>query len=104
MKWFQYDERLQIEVPVIQKSWDKISKEEQENILTKWEKVRGRIPDRIKELEKEIENKQAQLNEEENFEASCILNIQIADLASVINDLWIWYRINQTINSTKIHS
>ncbi len=54
-----------------------------------------KIPDRIKELEHYINAKQHHLNNEEDFEISCKLNSEIADLASIINDLWLWYRLTQ---------
>ncbi|MEV2532474.1 hypothetical protein ABND92_18120, partial [Paenibacillus larvae] len=53
-------------------------------------------------LEKKIVRKQLQLYEEENFEISCRLNSDIAELASTINDLHIWFRLNQEIEP-KVH-
>ena len=55
----------------------------------------GLIPDRIISLEEIINTKQAQLSNETNFELSCQLNHEIADLASIINDLWLWFRTDQ---------
>ncbi|OZM57983.1 hypothetical protein CIB95_06400 [Lottiidibacillus patelloidae] len=101
---FEYDNRLGITIPDLHKFWDQYSKEEQAEILFKWEKIRGTIPDRIKDLEIEINNKQEQLNVEENFEKSCQLNSDIAELASIINDLWLWFRANQRIDSGKTHA
>ncbi|WP_042354800.1 hypothetical protein [Bacillus rubiinfantis] len=99
---FSYDNRLGIYIPVLKLDWDEYSKEIQEEILLYWENIRGAIPDRIIELENEINQKQAQLNDENDFSRSCQLNSEIAELASIINDLWLWYRANQTI-SAKIH-
>ncbi|WP_349408139.1 hypothetical protein [Pseudalkalibacillus sp. SCS-8] len=99
---FQIDERLGIKLPVLEQSWNQYTIQSQETILSEWETIRGKIPDRIKELECEINRKQSQLNIEENFERSCQLNSEIAELASIINDLWIWYRMNNHI-STKGH-
>ena len=73
----------------------------QHAILLKWEQVRGKIPDRIKELEHYINTKQHYLNNEEDFEVSCKLNSEIADLASIINDLWLWYRLTQNVSEGK---
>jgi hypothetical protein len=101
---FEYDERLGITIPDLHKHWEQFSKKEQAEILYKWEKIRGRIPDRIKELEIEINAKQEQLNVEEDFAKSCQLNADIADLASIINDLWLWFRANQRIDYTKSHA
>jgi hypothetical protein len=78
------------------------SLETQEEILLYWEQVRGSIPDRISDLEIQINQKQALLSNESNFPRSCNLNTEIADLASIINDLWLWYRSNE-VHSTKAH-
>ena len=96
--WFVYDERLGIEVPELTQEWESYPVEVRSAILDKWETIRGRIPDRIRELEQRIRELQRQLDEEEDFEASCRLNADIAEQASRINDLNIWYRINQTID------
>lgn len=94
MNFFKFDERLQLNVPNLQKPFECYGKTEQDFILLKWEQIRGTIPDRIKELEAEINQKQNQLNDEENFEVSCKLNAEIAEMASMINELWILYRLN----------
>lgn len=99
---FIYDERLGIRLPHLQKEWDMYTKEEQAEILLEWETIRGKIPDRIIELEQQINEKQRQLGEENDFSRSCTLNFEIAALASIINDLWIWYRMNQTVTN-RIH-
>ncbi|AIM15889.1 MULTISPECIES: hypothetical protein [Neobacillus] len=99
---FSFDQRLGIDIPNLAAEWEEYSKKTQEEILLHWERIRGSIPDRIAELEKEINQKQAQLSNENDFLRSCQLNTEIAELASIINDLWIWYRANQTI-SGKVH-
>ncbi|ART77617.1 hypothetical protein B4U37_16835 [Sutcliffiella horikoshii] len=101
---FVKDPRLGIFLPQLDIEWAQYNKETQQEILLKWEKIRGSIPDRIKELEEEINFKQAQLNDEADFERSCELNSEIADHASIINDLWLWYRMNQHVSSSKVHS
>ncbi|MFX3625391.1 MAG: radical SAM protein [Ectobacillus sp.] len=103
-QYFKFDGRLGIEVPYLKQDWEDIPSAEQHGILLKWEEIRGKIPDRIKSLEALINEKQHQLNHEGNFHVSCILNSEIAELASIINDLWIWYRINQDISAEKAHS
>jgi hypothetical protein len=100
---FLYDERLGIELPSLALEWEDYDKQTQQAILLYWEKIRGRIPDRIADLERFINEKQACLEEEMDFKKSCQLNSEIAELASIINDLWIWYRINQDV-TTKVHS
>ncbi|MDX8359292.1 MULTISPECIES: hypothetical protein [Bacillaceae] len=99
---FIMDKRLGISIPKLQKNWEDFTKNDQQAILLHWEKVRGKIPDRIADLEKIINNKQAALGNENDFQRSCILNSEIAELASIINDLWLWYRINQNVTE-KIH-
>lgn len=96
--WFVFDERLGIEVPELEHEWETYPLEVRSAILDKWETIRGRIPDRILELEQRIRELQRRLDEEEDFETSCRLNADIAEQASRINDLNIWYRINQTID------
>ncbi|MHA4409831.1 radical SAM protein [Bacillus cereus] len=102
-KYFLYDEHLGIEIPHLQEDWEEIPEKMQHAILLKWEQVRGKIPDRIKELEYYINKKQHYLNNEEDFEVSCKLNSEIADLASIINDLWLWYRLTQNVSEGKAH-
>ncbi|MFF2449299.1 hypothetical protein ACFVSW_19835 [Neobacillus sp. NPDC058068] len=99
---FSFDQRLGIFLPDLTEEWNDYSKDTQQEILFHWEQIRGSIPDRIFELEKEINHKQAQLSDENNFTRSCQLNTEIAELASIINDLWLWYRANQTL-SEKVH-
>ncbi|RSK28163.1 hypothetical protein EJF36_15440 [Bacillus sp. HMF5848] len=100
--FFTFDNRLGIYLPQLNKSWESYDTSTQQTILLHWESIRGKIPDRIKELEEMINSKQAALNKEENFQVSCDLNSDIAELASIINDLWLWYRMNQTV-SAKVH-
>ncbi|MCA1065945.1 hypothetical protein QTG56_10695 [Rossellomorea sp. AcN35-11] len=90
--FFVYDSRLNIDLPRPSKEWHDYSPQEQEQILLHWERVRGMIPDRIQEIEEDIEGLQGKLAQEENFEESCRINGEISEKASEINDLWIWYR------------
>lgn len=96
---FVYNERLGIELPVLDRDWDQIREEERAGILVRWEQIRGSIPDRIQSIEQIIIRKQLQLNVEDDFPASCRLNFEIAELASCITDLHIWYRVNQEFSS-----
>lgn len=102
-QYFLFDSRLGIPLPALKENWDKYDLETRHAILLHWEKIRGSIPDRIAELEQFINLKQAQLSDESNFIRSCELNSEIAELASVINDLWLWYRTHQDITSDKMH-
>jgi hypothetical protein len=99
---FVRDTRLGISIPNLEKSWESLNQHEQSSVLLHWEKIRGTIPDRIVEIEEEINKLQDQLSAEESFDESCRLNFEISSLASVINDLWLWYRLNQQVSS-KIH-
>lgn len=100
---FDYDKRLGIAIPDLEKSWDSYDKMAQEEILLVWEDIRGNIPDRVRELEQEINRKQAELNDEDNFKRSCQLNTEISELASTINDLWLWFRSNGEISGKAHH-
>jgi hypothetical protein len=100
--FFSFNSRLGISIPDLQKPWYDYSDKDQQEIILTWETIRGRIPDRIGELETLINSKQAELNDENDFPRSCLLNSEISELASVINDLWLWYRTNQNV-STKVH-
>ncbi|MCM3587878.1 hypothetical protein M3182_19320 [Mesobacillus maritimus] len=95
--YFKYNQRLGISLPSFDRDWDTYSHETQYEILLYWEKIRGAIPDRIADLEALINSKQAELNNEADFNRSCQLNSEIAELASIINDLWLWYRTHQEI-------
>jgi hypothetical protein len=101
-EYFSFDDRLGIVIPDLSMELAEYSLETQEEILLYWEQVRGSIPDRISDLEIQINQKQALLSNESNFPRSCNLNTEIADLASIINDLWLWYRSNE-VHSTKAH-
>lgn len=99
---FIYNERLGIELPSLDQEWERYREEERADILVRWEEIRGTIPDRILSLERIIIRKQLQLNVEDDFPISCRLNYEIAELASCITDLHIWYRVNQEL-STRAH-
>ena len=89
---FQYDKRLGISVPAPDQEWLEYGADERQEIMHKWEMIRGKIPDRIHELEMLINEKQHALDHEDDFIQSCRLNTDISDLASIINDLWLWFR------------
>lgn len=100
---FKREERLGILLPILYLEWEEYAPVERTDILFKWEEIRSRIPDRVIALEAVINQKQAQLYQEDNFERSCDLNSEIAELASTINDLNIWFRIQQDFEPTEIH-
>jgi hypothetical protein len=103
-EYFIYDPRLHIRIPALKKTWSMYSIQTQNDILSEWERIRGHIPDRIVEIEELINCKQEELNHEEEFHRSCELNEEISELASIINDLWIWFRTTQHITKTKMHA
>ncbi|WP_396136212.1 hypothetical protein [Brevibacillus brevis] len=82
--------------------WESYSDEERADILLEWEEIRATIPDQIIRIEAVIIEKTKQMSEEENFLRSCELNSEIHELASVINDLNIWFRVQQD-HDTKVH-
>jgi hypothetical protein len=100
---FVYDERLDLPLPVLYCEWEEYPQAVQERILLEWEEIRGKIPERILRLERIIIAKQAQLDEEEHFATACRLNWEIAELASRINDLHLWFRANQEIHASSAH-
>lgn len=99
---FQMDERLGIRIPQLLSPWELMGEQERSDILMQWENIRGAIPDRIFALERVIIIKQDQLFDEDDFERSCQLNSEIAELASRINDLNLWYRTDQHMD-VKLH-
>lgn len=98
-EYFAYNDRLGISLPSFNTDWDRFSEETQHEILLHWEKIRGHIPDRISNIEMIINKKQAELYDESDFKRSCLLNSEIAELASIINDLWLWYRTHQDVTA-----
>lgn len=92
---FALDDRLGIAVPCLSVPWESLSREQQADVVEAWEAMRGRIPDRIFGFEERIRALQREMFEEEDFRRCCRLNDEIADLASRINDLHIWYRTEQ---------
>lgn len=95
---FIHDERLGIPLPVLHEDWEALTERERSELLHDWEQIRGRIPDRIFQLERSIIEKQNRLNAEDDFPASCRLNTEISELASCINDLHLWFRANQDVS------
>ena len=98
---FEMDERLGIRLPILEYEWNEYSAAVRSAILYEWEQIRAAIPDRIRELEREIVHKQSRVDEEDNFEESCRLTYEIAELASRINDLNLWYRVDQDIDAKR---
>ncbi len=99
---FILDERLGIRLPALGLEWEEYSSAERADILLEWEEIRATIPDQIIRVETVIIDKTKQMSEEENFARSCELNSEIHELASVINDLNIWFRVQQD-HETKMH-
>ncbi|GED66443.1 hypothetical protein BRE01_01450 [Brevibacillus reuszeri] len=99
---FVRDERLGIRLPALNLEWEEYSSTERADILLEWEEIRATIPDQILRVETIIIAKTTQMSEEENFTRSCELNSEIHELASVINDLNIWFRVQQD-HETKVH-
>ena len=101
-EYFFHDTRLGISVPSLQKDWDDYGERTQQSILLLWEGVRGRIPDRISTIEEEISHILTEMSNEHDFKRTCRLNAEIADLASIITDLLIWYRKQELFMDNKV--
>ncbi|MBM7648824.1 gas vesicle protein [Bacillus ectoiniformans] len=95
--YFIFDPRLGIHIPSLSDPWSDLTKDQQKEIIYTWEDIRGEIPDRIKILETSINEKQERLNQEDDFNVSCQLNQEISELASIINDLWLWFRASPAV-------
>jgi len=89
---FVHNERLGIKIPVLDREWYEYAKAEQEAMILQWEVIRSRIPDRIQELEAEINLLQAEASQEDDWDRVCELYEQLYTIASVINDLNIWHK------------
>ncbi len=96
---FCWDERLGIPVPALESDWEDLSLRQQQDVLARWELVRGDIPEQIVRLEARIKRMQEQMSLEDDFAACCRLNADIAELASRINDLNIWFRVRQDLDT-----
>lgn len=92
---FRYDERLGIRVPNLNKDWESLSPEDRHAMIIEWEKIRAKIPDRIMKLEQEINKRQEHIAEEDDWDKICKLYGEIYGIASAINDLHIWSRVEQ---------
>ncbi|WP_339062829.1 hypothetical protein [Tepidibacillus marianensis] len=88
---FIYDDRLGIHIPDFKVDWVDLSLIEQMQVIDQWEKQRSKIPDRVKELEEKIMEKQDKMFEIP-FEEYVELHKEIIDMSSAINDLNIWFR------------
>jgi len=101
---FVYDPRLGIPIPRLERDWESYSAEEQAEAVMRWEQIRSAIPDRILELEQLIRGKLELLGREEHFPTCCRINEEIAELAGVINELNLWYRVQpELIEDVRFH-
>ncbi|WP_088103821.1 hypothetical protein [Halalkalibacter urbisdiaboli] len=98
---FIYNKRLGISLPQLYVNWEDLDTDSQARILAEWEIIRGQIPDKVKKVEETINHTLAALTTESDFERSCELNLEMAELASIINDLWIWFRVDPTVSSVR---
>jgi hypothetical protein len=90
---FVYDQRLGIELPQQDREWWEYSLQAQAEMIERWEAIKARIPDRIKELEKQIDEKHHEISREDDWERVCQLYEEYFAIASVINDLNIWAKV-----------
>ncbi len=102
-RFFTYDNRLGIKIPALEREWTFYSEKSSAGYPPNMGIHSGTDSrQKFNLLEKSINQKQAALEDETNFIRSCELNSEIGELASIINDLWIWYRTNEEI-SKKVH-
>jgi hypothetical protein len=101
---FKYNERLEINTPYMYVDWEQLTQEEQYQVIYRWEKVRSQIPDRIKYLEKMIQERELKLQIEDDFQSFCQLSKEISDLASRVIDLNLWFRTQEESTADKVHS
>ena len=99
---FIKDERLGISLPKLYSEWSELTEEERHDMILTWEATRGHIPDRIKELESLIDEKQEEIFREEDWERICSLFAEINDYAGRINDLNIWSRVQQDFDTADL--
>ena len=67
-QFFIKDNKLGILVPHLALEWEQYTYNEQQKIICEWENIRGNIPDRIRELEQQINKKQERLDIEDDFD------------------------------------
>jgi hypothetical protein len=102
---FLYNKRLGIELPVFHTPWEDLETEEQQKLLYKWEQVRAQIPDQVKYFEALIKERELKLQIEDDNETFCRLSMEIADYASRVIDLNLWFRTQEEVTSLeKVHS
>lgn len=95
---FTYDTRLGIHLPDLKQEWEELSLEEQHEIIAEWERIKAKIPDRIIELECEINQRQDRVSKEDDWDTVCRLYKEIYTIASMINDLNVWARLDQELD------
>lgn len=100
---FKFDRRLGIPIPTEALAFEQLSERERAEVLTYWEQIRGSIPDRILQLETEINQLQERLANSDVFSESCRINSEVADRASTINDLNLWFRVDESAHESRHH-
>lgn len=102
---FVYDPRLGIPLPRLERDWESYSTAEQAEVVMRWEQIRSAIPDKIAELEQRIREKLDRLAREEDFPTCCRINEEISELAGIINELNLWYRVQpEVVEDVRVHA
>lgn len=99
---FEPDGRLGIPLPRFGVPWEQMNAVERACVVERWELIRGQIPAAILAREAKIRRLLDELFEEEDFVRCCSLNAEIAEAASAIHDLQIWYRTQQDLEEENI--
>jgi hypothetical protein len=89
---FEFNERLGIPLPALEKDWEAYTLDEQSQILAMWEQIRAQIPDRIRFFERKFMETFESLNSVTNGDELAQLSTKLAEISSIINELNVWYR------------
>jgi hypothetical protein len=92
--YFRHNDRLCIPLPAFPQPFEEMAPTDQEDVIVVWESIRARIPDRILELEHNIQSHLDTIRETDDWEQIIALFNQISDIASRIAELNTWQRVD----------
>ncbi len=96
---FRHDPRLGIELPDLTTPYEELSHTQQEELIAYWEGVRAHIPDQIMKFEQDIEDHLQAVHQEEDWDIVAAHFADISDLASRINELNMWRRVDPSLTA-----
>ncbi|RIV28603.1 hypothetical protein D2Q93_02295 [Alicyclobacillaceae bacterium I2511] len=97
---FRHDQRLGIELPDLTTPYDELSHTQQEELIAYWEGVKAHIPDQIMKFERDIEGLLQVVHHEEDWDIIAAHFADISDLASRINELNMWRRVDPSLTAS----